>query len=43
MDDKEVETKIKEKEKAKEVYEDAIAGGKAAVMATQETEEKMRI
>ena len=31
--DKEVEAKIKEKERAKEVYEDALASGKATVYA----------
>ena len=31
--DKEVEAKIKEKERAKQVYEDALVGGKAAVYA----------
>ena len=43
LGDKEVETKIKEKEKAKEMYEDAIAGGKMAVMAQNETQEKLMI
>ena len=33
IDDKVVETKVVEKEKAKEKYEDAIASGNAAVMA----------
>ena len=31
--DKEVEAKIKEKERAKQVYEDALVGGKAAIYA----------
>ena len=43
--DKEVEAKIKEKERAKEVYEDAVAGGNAAVFAEKKRDdaESMRI
>ena len=37
--DKEVEAKIKEKEKAKEVYDDAIAGGNTAVYAEKKSKE----
>ena len=36
--DKEVEAKIKEKERAKEIYEDVMAGGKAAVFAEQKSQ-----
>lgn len=36
IDDKVIEAKIKEKEVAKEQYQDAIAAGKAAVFATKE-------
>ena len=36
--DKEVEAKIKEKERAKEIYEDAMAGGKAAVFAEKKSQ-----
>ena len=35
---KEVEAKIKEKERAKEIYEDAMAGGKAAVFAEKKSQ-----
>ena len=43
--DKEVEAKIKEKERAKEVYADAMAGGNTAVLAERKSEgaESMRI
>ena len=37
--DKEVEAKIKEKEKAKEVYDDALAGGNTAVYAEKKSKE----
>ena len=33
MGDEEIMTKIKGSEKAQEIYEDAMAGGKTAVMA----------
>ena len=35
LDDKEVITQIKEIQKANEIYEDAVAGGKVAVMASR--------
>ena len=43
--DKEVEAKIKEKELAKEVYDNAMAGGNAAVYAEKKSNdaESMRI
>ena len=43
--DKEVEAKIKEKERAKEVYENAMAGGNAAVYAEKKSKgaESMKI
>ena len=43
--DKEVEAKIKEKERAKEVYDNAMAGGNAAVYAEKKSEgsESMKI
>ena len=43
--DREVEAKIKEKERAKEVYENAMAGGNAAVYAEKKKDggESMRI
>ena len=37
--DKEIEAKIMEKEKAKEKYEDAVASGNTAVMATKSKED----
>ena len=45
IDDKVIETKIMEKEKAKEKYGDAIASGNAAVMAerTKKKDETMTI
>ena len=38
--DKVVHTKVTDKEKAKEVYDDAIAGGHAAVHAEREKKEE---
>jgi Vault protein inter-alpha-trypsin domain len=40
MGDKRVESKITEKEKAKERYEDAIAGGHAAVLFEESEKDK---
>ena len=43
IDDKEIETKIKEKQVALEIYDDSIAGGKASVMAERGSDEMMKI
>ena len=43
IDDKEIESKIMEKEEAKEKYDEAIAGGKAAVMLREENDEILEL
>ena len=40
IDGKTVEAKVKAKEEAKEIYDDAIAAGKAAVLAERQSEKK---
>ena len=43
MGDEEIMTKIKGSEKAQEIYEDAMAGGRTAVMAQRSSKESLRV
>ena len=40
LNGKTIEAQVKDKEKAKEKYEDAIAGGNAALLAERDSDEK---